>query len=158
MYAASDLVKDFLRNLRIVEMQSDGLSHGNSLAQPPGGGNCLNWTVGHLVVHRDKAIVECGGEPVMTPQQTERYANESDPVTEDGDDVVDYSDLLSMLADTQDRLAEWLPRADLAEEITAGDRVVPRWKRLHFWYFHDTYHTGQTELLRSLAGFTDRLI
>ena len=158
MYAAEDFTKDFFRNLRIVEMQSDGLTHTDSLIQPPGDGNCLNWTVGHLVVHRDKAIAECGGSPVMTPEQTARYANESDPVIEDGDDIIDYSELLTMLATTQDRLAEWLPQADLTEQITVGEREVPRWKRLHFWYFHDTYHAGQTELLRSLAGFDDHVI
>jgi hypothetical protein len=41
---------------------------------------------------------------------------------------------------------------------SVGDREVPVWKRVHFWYFHDTYHVGQTELLRGLAGFTDKVI
>ena len=30
--------------------------------------------------------------------------------------------------------------------------------RLHFQYFHDTYHTGQTELLRQVTGVGDKII
>lgn len=30
--------------------------------------------------------------------------------------------------------------------------------RLHWYYFHDTYHTGQTELLRQIAGKNDQII
>ena len=31
-------------------------------------------------------------------------------------------------------------------------------ERLFFWYFHETYHVGQTELLRQLAGKDDKII
>ncbi|MGC8787954.1 MAG: hypothetical protein ACP5Q1_11065, partial [Anaerolineae bacterium] len=31
-------------------------------------------------------------------------------------------------------------------------------ERLFFLYFHETYHVGQTELLRQLAGTNDKVI
>ena len=94
----------------------------------------------------------------MNAAQTARYENESDPITADGEDVAAFATLLNLLDASQDRLAEAVADADLEELQTVGEREVPLWKRVHFWYFHDTYHTGQTELLRGLAGFTEKVI
>ena len=94
----------------------------------------------------------------MNPTQTARYENESDPITADGDDVESFVALLDLLDQSQDGLAEAVAAADLEELQQVRDREVPLWKRVHFWYFHDTYHAGQTELLRGLAGFTDKVI
>ena len=149
MHSVDDLIEDYERNRVIVRRQAEGLSHEDSLLQPPGGGgNCLNWTIGHLIVYRDKTIRDAGGEPVLDEARAERYARESDPITEDADNVIRLPELLDLLDRSQARLADALPGADLEEH----------WKRFHFRYFHDTYHTGQTELLRSLAGFSDPVI
>jgi hypothetical protein len=40
---------------------------------------------------------------------------------------------------------------DFRGEITLGNR-------LFFIYYHETYHVGQTELLRQLAGKNDKII
>lgn len=157
MHQARDLVKDFERNRSILHSQSAGLTHADSLLQPVGG-NCLNWTIGHIVVHRDKVIEACGGEPILALAQVERYTNESDPITQEGPDVVSLATLLDQLDRTQELLAQVIVDADLETIQTANDRDVPLWKRVHFWYFHDTYHTGQTEMLRGLAGYTDQVI
>lgn len=157
MYPARDLIKDFERNRQILHSQSDGLTHAGSLLQPSGG-NCLNWTIGHIVVHRDKVIDACGGEPVLATDQADRYTRESDPIREEGPDVVRLSTLLDQLDQTQERLAEVVANADLTAVQTVNGRDVPLWKRVHFWYFHDTYHTGQTEMLRGLAGYTEPVI
>ena len=157
MYPSRDMIRDFERNRRLLHSMADGLDHGQSLLQPPGG-TCFNWVLGHIVVHRDKVIGACGGDPVMSPAQTARYENESDPITADGDDVESFATLLDLLDASQDRLAESVAEADLEEIHTVGEREVPLWKRVHFWYFHDTYHAGQTELLRGLAGFNDKVI
>lgn len=157
MYAAKDTIRDFERNRRILHEMANGLDHAQSLLQPPAG-NCFNWVLGHIVVHRDKVIRACGGEPVMGEALTARYENESDPVTADGDDVASFATLLDLLDRSQEKLATAVADADLGELQTVGERDVPLWKRVHFWYFHDTYHAGQTELLRGLAGFTDKVI
>ncbi len=157
VYPAKDLIRDFERNRRLLRSMADGLDHGQSLLQPRGG-NCFNWVLGHIVVHRDKVISACGGQPVLDAGQTARYENESDPITADGDDVVAFDTLLSLLDESQDRLADAVDEADMSALQTVRDREVPLWKRIHFWYFHDTYHAGQTELLRGLAGFTEKVI
>jgi uncharacterized damage-inducible protein DinB len=157
MYPAKDLISDFERNRRILHSQTEGLTHADSLLQPSGA-NCLNWTIGHIVVHRDKVIEACGGEPILAVGQVDRYTNESDPITEEGPDVVPLVTLMDQLDQTQERLAQVVADADLDAIQTVNERDVPLWKRVHFWYFHDTYHTGQTEMLRGLAGYTDQVI
>jgi len=50
------------------------------LTQPPLGGNCLNWTVGH--VHRDEIIRLLGAETVLDGETFDRYNREiPSPVT-----------------------------------------------------------------------------
>jgi hypothetical protein len=72
------LVYPFNINYDVIKRQVDGLSHQDSLLQPPFRGGCLNWILGYILIA--------------------------------------------------------------------------------FMYFHETYHTGQTELLRQLAGTDDKVI
>jgi hypothetical protein len=46
----------------------------------------------------------------------------------------------------------------LAEEIEVEGRTASRDARILFAYFHDTYHTGQTDILRQLSGKSDHII
>ena len=85
----------------------------------------------------------------------------SDPITGDGPDVLAFDRLLGALDETQLRLADRLstfPAEGFAEEIDVDGRTESLGRRAHFWYFHDTYHSGQTELLRQLTGVGDRVI
>ncbi len=158
MLTAVDITRDFERNRRIIRSQCDGLSHADSLLQPPFASNCLNWTVGHLVVHRDKVLRLVGAEAVLDEATTARYNRESHPITADGPDVQPLDDLLDALDRSQERLAEAIDGADMSAPLEGDDRFATVGDRVHFYYFHDTYHTGQTELLRALAGRTDKLI
>lgn len=158
MMAAEEIVNDFERNRRVIHMQADGLSHRQSLLQPPFRANCLNWVVGHIVVHRDKVLSALGADPVLDAQSTATYDNESEPIAGDEPGVVEFSSLLAHLDEAQRRLAHALPAAELGDPVEIGGRQTTLWKRVHFLYFHDTYHTGQTELLRQLAGVDDKVI
>lgn len=158
MMTADEIIADFERNRRVIHMQADGLTHAQSLLQPPFRANCLNWVVGHIVVHRDKVLTALGANPVLDAPSTTTYDNESDPITGDEPGVVEFAALLDHLDETQRRLAEALASADLSGLVTVGDRQTTRWKRIHFLSFHDTYHTGQTELLRQVAGTDDKII
>ena len=90
-----------------------------------------------------------------------RYARESDPITADGPGVLPLEELLAVLARSQDALARALARAtpeELARPLPAGERTVTVAERVFFRYFHETYHVGQTELLRQLTGVDDKII
>jgi hypothetical protein len=161
MLTPSDLARAFKRNSNLVIAQAEGLSHADSLLQSPWRVNCFNWVVGHLVGGRDRALATLGADPVGNAAALTRYDTESDPITSDGPDVMQFSDLLALLAVTSDRLEAALASVTenwLAVEIPVGERIQTRAYRLHFLYFHDTFHTGQTEILRQMTGVGDKVI
>jgi uncharacterized damage-inducible protein DinB len=160
MITASQLAEAFARNLWVIQAQTAGLTHEDSLLQLPFRGNCLNWVLGHLTQHRDELLAALGAEPVMGAPGS-RYRRESDPIKEDGPELLRLDELLDILARSQSAIAEALGRATedyLQEEISTGQRTVRRGERVFFLYFHEAYHVGQTELLRQLAGKGDKVI
>ncbi len=161
MIEPADLVAAFERNTRIIEMQSDRLSHEDSLIQTEYNINCLNWVIGHIVQYRDEMFAFLGNERLLSPQIAERYARESHPIIEDGPDVIALEELVVLARKSQDRIADVLgamSSAQFAEARTSNDRNVTVGARVFFYYFHDTYHVGQTELLRQVAGVGDAII
>lgn len=156
------LVRAFDRNRRIVHAQADGLTHEQSLTQSEYNVNCLNWVVGHIVSSRCDLLERFGVERAMSPEQADPYERASEPITEDGPGVIRLEELLQMLDRTQGALEETLSEVDdawLAEETPiTEDRTSSRLSQALFGLFHDTYHTGQTDLLRQMSGVTDKVI
>lgn len=158
--ATAQLSEAFGRNISILRMQAAELAHADSLRQPPFRGNCLNWVLGHLAGNRDVILQTLAAEPVMGAAAG-RYERESDPITGDGPGVLPLEELLAILTRSQEALAAALARtteADLAREIQRGQRTITLSERIFFLYFHETYHVGQTELLRQLTGVDDKVI
>lgn len=156
-----EMITDFARNRDIIRRQCDGLTHQQSLLQPPFRANCLNWTIGHIVVHRDKALETLGFAKVAPESVFGRYNFESQPITGEGPGVAKLEDLLRSLDEAQEALANALgslSEQDMEAEVTSGGRTTTRYKRARFLQFHDTYHTGQTELLRQLTGVDDKVL
>lgn len=152
-------IEAFARNVRLVKMQANGLTHEESLLQLPFRGNCLNWVLGHLAANRD-SVLKLLGEPTIFAQAT-RYKTDSPPVTEAGTDALPLQELIDGLDRTQERIAAAMAQMDEAawsREVIANDRKATIADRVFFLYFHETYHVGQTELFRQLAGKDDKII
>ncbi|MCP4308683.1 MAG: hypothetical protein GY926_24755 [bacterium] len=161
MIDARSLAKSFGRNTSILKMQVAGLSHEDSLLQTPYGVNCLNWTLGHILVYRDRVLETAGGGPQFTHGELDRYLRESEPITEDGPAVLPLDSLTAAIASSQEAIDRVV--GDMSDEVFSTQseidgRMVSTARRLFFDYFHDTYHTGQTEILRQVAGTADRII
>ena len=60
-------------NLRLIKLQTESLSHSDSLVQTPYNINSLNWVVGHIAVNRDNVLRLLGGEPLLSEVETVRY-------------------------------------------------------------------------------------
>lgn len=156
------LQRAFLRNQRIVHAHAEGLTHEQSLTQTEFNVNCFNWVLGHIVDYRSDLLRRCGFDAAMSEEEGARYRVESEPIRGEGPGVLRVDVLLAMLDRSQALLDEML--ANATDEWLAGetpvteDRTSSRLSQISFAYFHDTYHTGQTELLRQMSGFSDAII
>jgi hypothetical protein len=156
MISADLITRYFNLNHRVIHLQIDGLTHADSLLQPPFRANCLNWVLGHVVAARNNALILLGAEPVWSEQEATPYATDSEPITGDG-----AGHRLEKLVADLDRSQEWLEAA--LERVSAAElaRVEGEHslgERLAGLYWHEAYHTGQTEYLRQLAGKNDKVV
>lgn len=163
MITSKALAEAYTRNVNIVKQQADGLSQADSLIQLPFRANCLNWVVGHLVTNRVTVLklLEVQGF-IFDEGSLSHYQYDSKPVTVDGEGVLSLEQLLIMLDLTQEIINTRMPDLtdeDLSRLVTVyGDRAQPVADWLFFFFFHDSYHTGQTEILRQAAGKDDKII
>lgn len=161
MITIQQLGSAFDRNARVVHIQTEGLTHTDSLIQTPYNINCLNWVVGHIVMYRDQILELLGKQQLLSAVEKSLYARESEPIRGEGKDVLRLERLLELLDQGQEQITEGLKELtpnDLENEIQVGQRRTRLSERLFFLYFHDTYHVGQTDLLRQVAGKDDRII
>jgi DinB family protein len=127
-----------------------GLSHEDSLVQPPGGGNCLNWVAAHIVASRTAILVLLGEEPVWDQSRVDRFKRGSRPVSDHGDSVP-FETIVADFQRSQERIKAGFARAtDEGLEQKRGEDTVA--DKLHFLQFHEAYHIGQAGLLRRMAG------
>ena len=162
MITLENISAAYARNLEIIKMQTDGLTHEQSLIQLPFRSNCLNWVVGHILTNRCNILNLLGAEDIRPDVNLDHYERESQPVTADEEGVIRLVELLQHLEDTQERLEAVLEQEDeeslqrTSPYRDRPERPVAYW--IFFLYFHDSYHTGQTEIFRQAAGTDDKII
>lgn len=157
MHTPQELADLFDWTYQIIHMQAKGLSHEASVLQLPFRGNCFNWVVGHLVQHRDVVLKALGQSPLLTEAQKEMYKRGSAPLT-DGATAVALPQLLRLLDESQKQITAVLQTLP----VEAFDQIYREpstlGESLRFLHWHETYHTGQLEILRQLAGTDDAII
>ena len=161
MITTTDLNKMLNIEHELIHDQTNGLSHADTLIQPQPGGNCMNWVLGHLLESQVSMLLALGGNSPIDPVSMARYKRESTPITTDGDDILSLEVLLDghdkVHAAITARLSE-MSDVDFDVEIQHGERKVIRGWKVFFLHFHYTYHIGQLEQLRQLAGKTEKVI
>ena len=158
-------IEDFSKMLRgehdILLKQTEGLTHADSLLQPQPGGNCLNWVTGHLAVNLTDILTVLGGEPLQGIPDLSRYKIGSDPIRGEEDGILQLQELINaygtLTNQITDRLSQ-LSEEDFEEEIDFWQGKSRRGYVAFFYFFHNTYHLGQLEFLRNLAGKTEKVI
>ncbi len=154
------LAERFHFNARLIHMQARGLTHAHSLLQPPFRGNCFNWVVGHILTSRDACLRLLEQPPTLTAAQLSVYDRDSQPLT-DPANALPLEDLLSKLDESGRLLSAALQPLDeqsLARPVAFGSQPQPLGEVLAFLQWHETYHLGQLELLRQLAGMDDKVV
>ena len=162
MITLENISAAYERNLEIIQLQTNNLTHEQSLIQLPFRSNCLNWVVGHILTNRCNILRLLGAEELRPGVNLDHYERGSQPVTSNGEGVLPLEELLRLLEDTQERLSavfEQETEESLQRTATYRDRPerpIAYW--VFFLYFHDSYHVGQTEILRQAAGMDDQII
>jgi uncharacterized damage-inducible protein DinB len=143
----------------VVSANVAGLTHEDSLIQPPGGGNCLNWVVGHLLAVYHHVLPLLGQTPVMSTDLLARYDRGSSPIV-DAADARPLTELMTAWDECSRRIDAGL--AALSQDML--DAPAPRspsndpnetiGSLLSTVAWHQAYHAGQTGLLRRAAGHT----
>jgi hypothetical protein len=143
----------------ILLKQAQGVTHAESVRQPPYPVNCFNWLLGHIILHRDIMLGLLDEAPVLTPEEVKLYEPGSPPIHE-GDEAVPFERLTDLLTMTQERLMAKLGQItadDFADLLAAdGDPIIGSGLIGLAW--HETYHVGQTEYTRQIAGKNDRIL
>lgn len=145
----------------VIHEQMNGLTQADSLLQPKPGGNCLNWVMGHLLTNQLKLIEAIGATPPFDASRVARYERDSDPIRGQEEGVLELNSMVSLLDQTHQVIIaklQTMREEDFDREVQIGERKVKLGWRVFFLHFHYTYHLGQLEYLRQLAGKLDKVI
>ncbi len=153
----SELLADQLSyNHRVVKVNTEGLTHDDSLAAPAGGGNCLNWVLGHVTTSRNGIAKLLGLEPIWDEQRAAPYGRGSEPIS--AETALPTKEILADFAASQKTILPALTA--LTDEDLAVKSPISFFKgdeetvgsALAAFVFHETYHIGQSGILRRAAG------
>jgi uncharacterized damage-inducible protein DinB len=154
------MIESFNRTHWIIKRQTDGLSHAESLLQPPFSGNCLNWVLGHIIAGRNSILTALGESPIWNEEELTLYKRDSEPIIT-AEQAQPLEKLLSDLDQTQSGIIAALEQVSgeaLEKPFESDPNRRTVGQRVAFLHWHETYHTGQLELLRQLAGKNDKVI
>lgn len=141
----------------ILQLNVAGLTHEETLILPRPGGNCLNWVVGHLLWAYNYNLPVLGRQPVIEEEVLSRYARGVSPL-ENPTEALHFQELLAGWEEAAERFDSGLANLDtdaIDQPATRGpddetDETIR--ERVNGVLFHQSYHVGQTGLLRRLVG------
>lgn len=153
MNPASAIKTLYQLTYRTIDMNTEGMSHEDSIRQPSPGGNCANWILGHLTDVQNEVLKLLEEEPAWDSESLERTKS---PITT-ADEAIDWDAMRRAFLASEPRCLaaiDGLPAEKLDEpgyphplggEVTFGEL-------LNFLAFHQVYHAGQIGLARRFAG------
>lgn len=131
----------------------NGLTQEQSLTQPPRGGNCANWILGHLTNVHNGVMDLVGEKPVWESDQLARAGVE--PITGSAN-AIEWNTMRERFLGTKERCLAAISKLSdkaLAEPVPHPfGGTTTRAGLLNTLAFHQTYHVGQLALSRRIAG------
>jgi uncharacterized damage-inducible protein DinB len=138
---------------RMIEVNVEGMTPEQSLAQPSPGGNCANWIVGHLTNVQNNVMRLIGQAPVW---ESEQLANAGwEPITNQGKAIA-WETMRDRILGSRDRCIaaiSGLSDQQMAEQVPHPfGGTTTRAEALSLAAFHQAYHAGQLGIARRVAG------
>lgn len=152
MSRSDELIQAYTANTHLIGRLTEGLSHVESLLAPPFPANCVNWVLGHIMVGRHRSLKLCEGSNLWPENLIRRYKSGSLPAVTGDDQIHHFDDLLKDLQKSQKRLEghfRQLSDEYLEQDYHDEHGTRARWLCVRGLHWHETYHVGQLELLRS---------
>lgn len=144
----------------LITAQTNGITDAESLLQLPFAANCMNWVVGHLVTQRDFVLDLLHQPTLWGDEEYKRYATGSRPI-KNADQALPFQQILEALALSQERIVTGLnsiTQAVWKADTRSNGREGSVGALVAGYHWHETYHCGQLEILRQLAGKQDQVI
>jgi uncharacterized damage-inducible protein DinB len=142
---------------RVFDKNVGDVSHEESLSVPEQGGSCLNWVVGHMVRTRNLALASMGGKAPYPMQDFDAY-DDRGGLEFNRETALPIDELRRRYKAMQEPLIRAI--GSMSAELLAGkppqnmtgDPNETVGSNLATFVFHETYHVGQTGVLRRVAG------
>ncbi len=102
-----------------------------------------------------------GEEAILSEAHARRHGYNSEPVCGDTGDILTLEQLLTVLEQSQSALTaslDMITAEVLAREEQSFLGTTTLGQLIFFLYWHESYHAGQPEYLRQLAGKDDKVI
>ena len=144
-------------NHRLLDMNTADVSHEDSLISLPKGGSCLNQVVGHMTRTRNMALGNMGQKSPYPMEDFGPYDDRTG-VRFTGENALPFDELRRRFKAMQEPLvraikgmpAEVMASPPPRKMTGAPDETVGT--NLATFVFHETYHVGQTGVLRRVSG------
>ena len=141
----------------VLERNVGDLSHDDSLIGPEKGGSCLNWVVGHITRTRNSALGMLTKKHPFPMTDFDAYDDRTGvPFTKEN--ALSLAELMRRFRAMQEPLVDAvkaLPAEALAAPASFSPSGNPKetvGSLMVSFAFHESYHVGQTGILRRVAG------
>ncbi len=141
----------------VLEVNSGGLTTEDSVVRLEPGGNSYNWILGHILSSRNKLLRMLSREPVWDADLEKQYDRGTVSIKAPAD-AYSLPDMLRDLKISQDSILQGMqnmkPEALAAKApfSPGGNPMETIGSLLATLVFHESYHAGQTGIIRRLLG------
>ncbi|MFP3834106.1 hypothetical protein [Chryseobacterium sp. SIMBA_028] len=139
-----ELVKNqIFSSLKIVSLNTEGITHEESMIFPNDEANCMNWILGHLIYIRNSLLNILGEESIWDSEKFSCY-NRGEIAWDRKTEFINFDELKSYLQQSQDKLEAKLNILESFKEENVKD--------ISTLCLHEIYHGGQLGYLRRILG------
>ena len=156
MISKDMLITAYQYSYFLVTEALQGITHQESLLNPPGGDNPANWVLGHILTSRSNIQAMLSLEPVWEKIRCLPYLPDSEALTPESQ-VEDFEVMVADLASSQESLIKSFEKLteEQLEKISGEDTLG---KNLAGYAIHEAYHAGELTIIRNWQNDPSREI